>query len=181
MSLLGTSATIVAQLDFARLSIGNNIDEHHIRHAKFLNEQIQHLSKLLQIFSAQSLGEPSRFEEPADTAIVPLSFANIKVTVKHSYVAISTQRELKVSPDTPDIITDLWFGISSLFCESRRKFYLDKQHTRDIVKDGQYVGLLYMFMPLIREWKSSLDEAPSKPIVIELGPAYTDPEQSKRA
>lgn len=56
-----------------------------------------------------------------------------------------------------DSLTRLWIGIASLTRKAQESLFSSQERTSKIIKDGSYIGLLYMLLPELEKWKRDFE------------------------
>ncbi|OJJ45657.1 hypothetical protein ASPZODRAFT_504515 [Penicilliopsis zonata CBS 506.65] len=56
-----------------------------------------------------------------------------------------------------DDTSRLWTGIATLMRKGNELMFSSRRHTREIIQDGRYVGLLYIIHPNLVDWKKEFD------------------------
>jgi hypothetical protein len=61
-----------------------------------------------------------------------------------------------------DCTTRMWTGLASLMRKGNELLFKSRQHTKDIIQNGLYIGLLYTFQANLREWQEQFVKAKSE-------------------
>lgn len=72
------------------------------------------------------------------------------------YESVATQNRHAVQ----DFVLDFWGRIAKIMEAGNQQLFPSRRQTRDLLKNGDYEGLLKQFQTPLLDWKRSFDQAP---------------------